>query len=72
MKRLFEKTKRLAQDHRMTSTKLWGKINKYLGFEPDPFQLDSLVDTLEQGIGELDYESFIQILDNYKEGVSQK
>ena len=66
MKRLFEKNKRLAQEKLGANEKLLQKIEEYLGFEFPAYELDSLVDTINEGYGNMSYEEFIKELDRVK------
>jgi len=67
LKKIFEKTLKVSKENHKLNNLLWFEVEKYLGFDPDPMKLDSLIDSIEQGISDLDYDSFVSILKKYKE-----
>lgn len=66
-KKLYNLTKRLSQQHHEASWQLDRMIDKYYGFNYSETNDDQIIDTLDYGTSGLNFESFIKLMDEYKE-----
>ncbi len=66
LKKLFERKKRIALINCDLSLELDKEIEKYVGREVGSFEMEFATDVLNEGIGELSFESFIKKLKEIK------
>jgi hypothetical protein len=66
MKKLFNQKKKLARQDLETGFLLDRLIEERWGFSYSQVDCDESIDTLDYGIGNLDFESFVAKMDEYR------
>lgn len=69
MKAQYNKVRRLAEQHRLASSALDEMIEQRWGFNYSQTDDDEIIDTLDYGIDGIDYDRFVDKMNEYKQEV---